>query len=103
MGLIWWVLAIFGAVRDSRYIKAGGKKPSVLELILWSLLPVLFVGNFLFLMLTADRNRVDWDQVTHGLGEMLATMIPAYLTLYEAGRWFVRWKNPVKADPPVSA
>jgi hypothetical protein len=102
MGLIWWVLAIFGAVRDSRYIKAGGKKPGALELILWGLLPVLFLGYFLFLTLSVNPNRVVWDQVAHGFGEMLVTTFPAYLTLYEVGRWFVRWKNPVKVDRPVS-
>jgi hypothetical protein len=54
-------------------------------------------------MLTANADRVDWNQVGQNLGGMFVTTFPAYLTLYEAGRWFVRWKNPIKTEPPVSA
>ena len=93
--IIFLVLAVWGVVADRKYLKAGGNRTTRLEMFLWSVPPVGFVAYMILLMLTADASRVDWGMVAHGIGQMTGTTLPAYLCLYEARRWYVRYKHPL--------
>ena len=96
MALIFWIGAVWGAIADRRYMRAGGKKPSKLEVILWSAPAILFAAFSLFMMFTNHQN-VDWDGLAYALGQMVATTFPAYLCIYELRRWFTRYRYPASS------
>jgi drug/metabolite transporter (DMT)-like permease len=88
------IIAIIGAVIDSRYKRKGGMRSSERDRILFAIAVGLVVAMFVTLAILGA------DSFT--IGYVLPDIAILLFALWEVGRWRTRRKNPLPKLPVVS-
>jgi hypothetical protein len=97
------VLSIIGVVVDYRYKKAGGKRSSTRDKILFLLALLLVAGFFILLaVLTPGDDLHDPFRLERIEGQIALPVAVWLFFAWEVGRWRMRRKYPLEKPPQES-